>query len=455
MVIASVNGGALTNRARVVVDAWLIALLFDKLAFASELATPLGVATLALSGWALLGGSRRWAAAAFSVDAVRLGLLMPDIANHLSLLILVDLVLVTYLARSSRGRVVDRELLQPLLALTVVLYSAAALHKANDSFLDASVTCAKVVLDQALGTFGGPESGPTLGTASIWLALGTEILLAALLALRRTRRVGVMVGLAFHGALAIHPHGGVSSFSVFMAALFIAFLADATIDVLSAWRRWLPTQLKDVQLRLALIVGVAILATSVSVIAPGAGPLASRPLGMAMCFSLLWMVVAAGSDGQATTAGVDSASQPKRPTLLTCGVVSIMLIAAALPYMGGRTQLAYSMFSNLRTEVDANHEFLPSVSWLGYQDDLVELGDDVSTIFDDVSGPGLSVPAYEVGRRLSVNPDIESLRFRSGGELFVLSGAELRERFPPPGWLEARLFRLRAVEPEGAVGCRH
>lgn len=441
----------LSARERLLVDAWLIALLVDRLAFPFDATRPLGIASLLLTLVALIGRSPRVAAGAFVFDAAKLLLLMPDMANHLTALFFVDVLLVWYLLRPRKPDAAV--LMQPIRVMAVLLYAVAAVHKMNSSFLDSVTSCATYIADSTLSWFWLPNLGGGLGAVAAWSALAIEAVLPVLLVFRRTRRAAIFVGLAFHGALAFAPIIGVASFSVFMVATYVAFFDDAMVERVTQWRRAIPQRVLDAPLHQQVLVAtiVAAAVTVVNRLAPDGSFLLARVGGIAVCLAVLLLLV--GRSPMPAAAETAPAVRTLQPYSVV--VAAFILLAAAAPYVGGRTQLAFSMFSNLRTETSANHLFLPQLDVFDIQGDLVTIVEAPSPRFADISGPELVVPSYEVGRRLALVDGVESITVLESGQETTYVGAAMRERFPEPGLLSRWLFRVRATEAVGSVSCRH
>jgi hypothetical protein len=115
------------------------------------------------------------------------------------------------------------------------------------------------------------------------------------------------------------------------------------------------------------------------------------------------------------------------------------------------------MFSNLRTEQAPNHLFFDLPDWFGYQDDLVEVDPARTTLVREVASPGTVTPGYELGRRLELLADDAAgvLVFQDAAGTHSLDLAAARLRFPPPNPVEAKLFRMKSIEPSGPVACAH
>jgi len=441
----------LSARERLLVDAWLIALLVDRLAFPFDAARPLGITSLLFTLVALIGRSPRVAAGAFAFDAAKLVLLMPDMANHLTALFFVDVLLVWYLLRPRQTDAIV--LMQPIRVMAVLLYAVAAVHKMNSSFLDAVTSCATYIADSTLSWFWLPNLGGGLGTVAAWSALAIEAVLSVLLVFPRTRRAAIFIGLVFHGALAFAPIIGVASFSVFMVATYVAFFDDAMVERVTQWRRAIPQRVLDASAQQQVLVASIITAvvTVVNRLAPDGSFLLARVAGIAVCVAVLLLLV--GRSPMPATAETVPAVGKVQPYSIV--VAAFILLAAAAPYVGARTQLSFSMFSNLRTETAANHLFLPQLDVFDIQGDLVTIVESPHARFADISGPELVVPSYEVGRRLALVDAVESITVFEGGHETTYAGAAMRERFPEPGLVSSWLFRVRATESAGPVSCRH
>jgi hypothetical protein len=440
----------LSARERLLVDAWLIALLVDRLAFPFDAARPLAIMSLLLTLLALIGRSPRVAAGAFAFDAAKLVLLMPDMANHLTVLFFVDVLLVWYLLRPRQTDAIV--LMQPIRVMAVLLYAVAAVHKMNSSFLDAVTSCATYIADSTLSWFWLPNLGG-LGTVAAWSALAIEAVLPVLLVFPRTRRAAIFIGLVFHGALAFAPIIGVASFSVFMVATYVAFFDDAMVERVTQWRRAIPRRVLDASLQQQVLVA-SIIAAAVTVVnrfAPDGSFLLAGVAGIAVCVAVFLLLVGRSP----MPAAAETAPDVRKVQLYSIVVAAFILLAAAAPYVGARTQLSFSMFSNLRTETAANHLFLPQLDVFDIQGDLVTLIESPHARFADISGPELVVPSYEVGRRLALVDGVESITVLEDGQEATYTGAAMRERFPEPGLLSSWLFRVRATESAGPVSCRH
>ncbi|MDH5520378.1 MAG: HTTM domain-containing protein, partial [Acidimicrobiia bacterium] len=330
-------------RSSVLIEAFLLVLMVDRISFPAESASVLGVGSLFAAVVGLLLRNPIAAFAAFALDAANLINHLPEVANHLTVLILVDIALLVLLARSGGSKRAPVALRYGL----ILLYLTAGFHKLNSSYTDISVSCARFITDRTLTWFALPPSGDLLATVNVWLGVLIEFTIPVLLVVRRTRWLGLLTGLIFHGLLALTPIGGVASFSMFIVALYVVFFDTETLRRINQWRSLLPDGVLRAATRgigpviAATVVTAAV--TTANVFAPGGPTLAAR----FSVFLLICLLLAVFVHGHPW---VRREPVEWRPTPGAALVSLYIMVAASLPYLGGRTQLAFSMFSNLRTE---------------------------------------------------------------------------------------------------------
>ncbi len=168
----------------------------------------------------------------------------PLVGNNWLLAALVDVaLLLSVLAavvggRIDRARVAARFLPTARWSL-LAFYGFAAFAKVNHAFLDPKVSC---------GVFYGSELTRSVHLGSLapfgaWarllpiLVIGIEIAIPALLAVRRTRHIGVVIALTYHSVIALDTTHPFSDFSSVLLALFILLLPAAFATGLVGLRR--------------------------------------------------------------------------------------------------------------------------------------------------------------------------------------------------------------------------
>ncbi len=260
----------------------------------------------------------------------------------------------------------------------LILYGLSVLHKLNAAFLDPGVSCATELYAVLARRFPLPASAWLPGLA-IHATLVSEVAIPALLASRRLRTVGILYGLAFHYVLGL---AGFQNFSLTMVALYAAFLPAGFGRELARLRASVVRGRRLLGWAASLL-GLWLLIFLAVVAALAARGLARDPRWLVHAgWYALWMVcgplLAAGyivvtarlaRDADPTS---DRIAPRRAWHAVTFG---LLLVNGLSPYLGLKTEAAFSMYSNLRTEGSHwNHLLLPS--WLRldwYQDDLVSI----------------------------------------------------------------------------------
>jgi hypothetical protein len=365
----------------------------------------------------------------------------------------------------------------------LVMYAFTVLHKLNSSFLDPQVSCAVKMHRELAEVLPGLPSGPTTDWPVIVMTLAFEAGIPLLLAFRRTVYWGIGAGLFFHALLAIHPHAGVSSFSAMLYALYFLFLPPEAVQALAAfwersgraWRKVLPSISPKA---VAVLVFVLTLAAQVrlSIANIWYRTLVAEVTRIAFWPGAVWGVWLALSYVCAMQAAklVGSRGSTLRfaphPGWL---VMPLLVFNGFCPYLGLKTVTVFSMFSNLRTESEPNHLFMPQLHLTGLQTDQVQIVSSshqgTASECEPISGgmwcsfPGERVPYLELRRWTSNMRTFEGERLRvsfvRGGrrhELAPDGDPALRAELytPPPFWL-SKLMLLRIIqEPSGPTACR-
>jgi hypothetical protein len=140
----------------------------------------------------------------------------------------------------------------------------------------------------------------------------------------------------------------------------------------------------------------------------------------------------------------------------------LVVINGASPYLGLKTQTAWSMFSNLRTEGGySNHLIVRHPYYLaGYQTDLVEIrrsSDPRLSVFQD---SGYLIPYFELRRYLSLHrpssPVAAGLVYmRNGTRITVSKPEDDPELFTPPNYILRKLLSFRPVPSARRGFCQH
>ena len=425
----------------------------------------------------------------------------PFISNHWLFTGLVNLTLLQAYARLAwAGRTfavepgIFHRTFAPIVRLELlILYFFAVFHKLNADFLDPQTSCAVHFYAAQL------QSLPFLlaGALPIYLTLAVEAAIPLLLCWAPSRNAGILLGLLFHAAVGFNP---ISEFYNFSSMIFALLFLFASLRLDASWptrrlfesARWkdmpfsgkkLSEHLPWVALRRArdhspsfprkressgrglntkdgtqgfqtaaksfltvgaVLVGLILLVALNDLIATPADlvlPLwGLYSAGLILLFVLL---------PKAPPARPAFSFRPW-PVLL---VPLLTVLNGCSPYLGLKTETAFAMYSNLRTEGgQSNHLLVPAgVQLFGFQQDLIEIKDSSSGFLASLARRKLMLPFFEVRALLQQHPTT-SLTYERHTGSSTSPSAQLRQPIP---WPLRKLLYFRPVASSGQQPCFH
>ena len=349
----------------------------------------------------------------------------------------------------------------PVLRNVVILvYLFAALAKMNDSFLDASVSCAVAMNEDLLDYAPVELAAGWQEPLAIWATIAIELAIPALLIFGRSRLLGIALGVPFHVVLALAGHVAFSGFAMAFYALFLP------LDF--------PARLNRLRARMP-----ALGAAARRIAALGRSPLAfpALALGWLLCavvvterargpfdksVTVLFVLYAAVLGGIVALAVLDRRPVVARPhafrlTHPAWALVPVLVVANALsPYVGLKTQVSFTMYSNLQTEGDQwNHALIPeSVRVFDLQDDLVRVVSSSDEELNEATRGGTRLVWHDFRRRMLDRPDA-SVTYAHAGRRFEAARAGDDPRLSRGESLaERKLLEFRDVPVPEANTCR-
>ena len=341
-------------------------------------------------------------------------------------------------------------------------YSFAAFAKLNHAFFTPRVSCATYYLDELAKSVHLSVHSQTGGgwTHLVPIAIAaTELSVPVLLVVRRTRHVGVIVGLVFHGLIAIDQTHLFADFSSVLNALFILFLpATFATYVLDQFRQLSATAAE--RLRSIVILGAAILL---------AMQLYGRSEQVERFFfdGQGWAWVAYDVALVVLVIGYLRAEHPA-PTehplrFASNGVPLWLLVVPALvilngfsPYLELRTAYAWSMYSNLETvDGDSNHLIVtrtfPVTDMEADRVRVVDTSDPGLQLY--VEG-GFDVPYLQFRAYMSAHRDASVTYLRNGVQHHVDRASDDPDLVEPvPSW-EQKFFAYRSLDQADPPRCQ-
>ena len=399
---------------------------------------------------------------------------LPHVPNHIFFEILVHLTLVITIvavaivtelkqtfATDSFGERVFNQARPVIMVELIVMYLFTVLHKLNWDFLDPTVSCAVKMHAELGNEFSFVPTSAWTHWPTIIGTLLFELAIPLLLCFRHTRRVGILVGWVFHVFLALHPHGGIYSFSSLLFTLYVLFVPDDVLQALKChWQslaKWSKLTAKLATIgALSTVIwlqrGIYVEGGSFSE-ANAVGFYGWLATAVWLGATYSWFLFAC----QETRGQVKS----PRPHPLLWSMVVLVTLNGVSPYLGFKTESVFSMFSNLRTEGDHNnHLFMPRLAILGYQDDIVQiLNSNHPRLARMVQSRDL-LPWFEIKRIASQSrPGTWIQLLRNGKEMILSRDSGTRESidaFTPHSALWEKIAVFRQIRNfDQPMSCRH
>jgi hypothetical protein len=257
----------------------------------------------------------------------------------------------------------------------------------TSGFLDAATSCAGPLAAE-LAFFdpslldGRWHVGPAIAATIV-----AEAGLAVSLAISRTRVAAVVVGASFHAVLAL---AGNVPFAAYALALYVAFLPAAAVP---AWR---------VPLRSSAAIAAGLVLAAALAEPPAVRDALQLGLRLLVAAGLVAFAVAVARRRHGDRAvGRVRALRP-----VYAAVALVLVVNAASPYVGLKTEASFAMFSNLQTEPGHwNHLVVPeAVRVFGAQDELVRLDASNAPTLERRRRAGTLMVRFELERYLREQP---------------------------------------------------
>ncbi len=383
--------------------------------------------------------------------ALELAADLPNVFNHTLVIGVVSLTLLVWwlvvFVRSSeqaRGPGYVYASTGPFLraAFVIVLFSAA-IAKLNSGFFDASVTCAVWILDAI------PRVSIPTAFAGLMIVGGVivEFLIPTLLVFRRTRFLGILVGIGFAVVTALAGH---APFAGFGWSFYLLFITPGTLGrAVVVARRAIPATVRGWLMSASSspagwpVVGAAALLVMglMQIVPPDVTAVVKRyGASLAFCLWMLaWVVLLLRNRRHWFQPSQARWARSGAGHVVFAVALILILINAASPYLGLKTRFSFTMFSNLQTEPGRwNHVVIPeAIRVFGLQDGVVrfeEVSDPVlaaqlefytgprRTSSGAVAGDAMGMPLLAAQRLASLFPQA-TIRYTYEGKTYVAAPA--------------------------------
>ncbi|MEC8783270.1 MAG: hypothetical protein VXY07_10620 [Planctomycetota bacterium] len=407
--------------------------------------------------------------------------LVPRVPNHIFFEMLVHLTLLSSLGlsllksrqqnasetsggRSSSFANTAFNLARPyMITELIILYLFTVIHKLNYDFFDPEVSCAVSMHHDVAASVPGIPEGPWTWWPTIIGTILIELAIPMLFIARRTRSFGLFLGIGFHLFLALHPHGGIYSFTGLLFTLYFLLLPDSAEDWLTSRLAKIP-RLGRIGFKCVVLTGFFLTVYLQTVAGREGKPfedlnaigfMAWLPLALLIAGVYILALIFGPRnehDAKVSSDRSNNLTEPKLGRLLWIFPI-LVLINGSSPYLGLKTTTAFSMFSNLRTEGgQSNHFFLSNIGLFKYQEDLVEVVDSNDAQFWSLINSGDLIPWFEFRRMASMSErDDAAITCIRNGKHLVLKrddpSDESQEAFTPHPWLADKFLHFRSIRP--------
>jgi len=387
----------------------------------------------------------------------------PILGNHWLIVAFVNLALLLSAIVTSRdGRINREKFAEAFLPLArwclVLFYLFAAFAKLNSAFFDTTVSCSTYYFDETARSLGFSTS-LVVGAGGVahllpFLTVMTEFSIPILLFGKRTRIVGVVLGLVFHSLIALDRLHLFVDFSSVLAAMFALFLpARFAMSVLS----FLRGRGGHLLILWVTLTGVILVTQWI-----GRGDFAYFVFSEGRLFIwyifdvtillgvVFWLVRYRG-----LVLERPFVLRGKGPIWLAV-VPALLILNGLLPYFELRTAYVYTMYSNLSIVAGKSNHFIvrSSIPLSSRQADLVKIVASSDPGLSLYTTKGYLLPWDSFRVYLAKHPE-EAVIYERGERRYLVGRAsDYPELVTPPSLLAQKLFALRAVDGSDKARCQ-
>jgi len=406
--------------------------------------------------------------AMLGAEVAAVALDMPNVGSHTLLVLISGACVIVYVggtvARTRRlptaGALFER--IAPFLAVQLLLvYVAAAVAKMNTGFFDTTVSCAASISSRLPWAHLSVFRGSWMVMASIWITVLVEVALPILLTVRRSRRLGLVLGLAFHAVLGL---AGNVPFSALALALYVVFLPTDTPSRVRALVADRPALRRGASrlvraggscAAFAVAVGGWFVGTALVTHVPGTRP---ALLSWGTSLFLVWafaggILLVVTSTRQGTQLPTSRALRV-RGSVFSAGLI-LLVINSLSPYLGLKTESSMTMFSNLHTEAGHwNHLFIPeAVRVFGYQDHPLRIVDSDNPSLEASTEDGVRLVPFELDRYLRSHPGTRATYATTDARGETIRTAPVAPDSSIAMRVLDKIVKFQSVPPPGRGGC--
>jgi hypothetical protein len=346
----------------------------------------------------------------------------------------------------------------------IILYFFAVFHKLNAGFFSPETSCATDLLKaQHLDIVLG--NNQLLYSANAYFTIVVELSILVMLCFRKTRTLGVLVGLFFHSVLSYSTYNAFYDFSAMMFAAYFLFLGPGFTSSLyeiplsfNSLKRSFLKEFSTNRLWLAASFILILLAVLY---------LLNKRLNTFHSVHLYFFATVYSLLYATCLIRYMYVAKPYQTLLRSNStwrhwsffiVPVIIFLNGTSPYLGLKTENSFAMFSNLRTEGGkSNHYLVPAnVQLFDYQHEVVDIISSSDPGLQKLAASNKAMVLFEF-RNYVHERKPEIVQYTLNGERHNFSRTEQSswQALGKNPYILSKLMKFRPFSPEGAQPCAH
>lgn len=466
------SAGALNDQFKCFAWLWALSAVFQLVALESVVWS---VANGTLRGFVeffmiLAAGGVLWSPSARTLvvlmflQILNAAVIMPTIPNHRLLSGLVGLTFILSFApsirasgRSEQDFKMFEDFSRAARVETVLVYFFAAFAKLNTGFLNPETSCGSQFYLRMAKSLPMFPTGQWAAELAIHLTLLFELGIPVLLLARRTRILGVFLGIVFHFFLSLDYMQHTMDFSSLMYALLFLFLPHSFLVQAQKLLSGAGDSARELRYT-RLVVLVMLTAVLCAGFMMGQRSLLFFFYGRhiiwysyAAAVMLIFLAVAFRGL-RFERAQLSNYFRPER--LGVRFAVALVILNGLCPYLGAKTRSSFDMYSNLRLEEpQPNHLLIPgSLDLFGWQRDRVRVISTNDAKLSRLRKRRSEMLYFEFSSYVLSKPGLRGVFIRNG-ERLAISNEQERLALEGPSTLTRKLVWFRNVDLHSDARC--
>jgi hypothetical protein len=287
--------------------------------------------------------------------------------NHWLITTFVNIIIIIFYSTIINNPNADlSKMFNAIKRILLIVYIFALLHKLNTDFLDHNVSCGALFYQKFTNRFPFLPKSLLFEISTIWITLIIEILLPICLSIDWTRNTTICIALIFHGTIGFNPLSQFWNFSSTVYAILFLFAPTECSDHILKFMKDHATK-KNYYILYTTFFLIIYFSYAIKGFDVNAG--------LICWFLYCVLTIKIVSIGSATIKNKTFVhkktvrEQHSTANILTKLTLILVVFNGLNPYLGLKTEGTFSMFSNLRTELNStNHLFIPiSLQIFDYQ----------------------------------------------------------------------------------------